>query len=227
MKIEMSKYILSSLEEALEDLRSQVATMADLTLRNIRHAERGLFERENAFCAAAISDDDEIDQSEMDIDRTGDGILGHYQPVASNLRGVISAMKIGSNLERVGDHAVTIARRARKLNALPDFNDVVLLRPMFAIARSLLDDSVRAYREQNPKLARGLRERDRDLNAAEVALNTEIVRCITRAPDRVESYLDLTFIARCLERVGDHAVSIGEDIVYATEAEDIRHGRID
>ena len=227
MKNQLSKHTLKTFEDALESLRAQVLTMAHLTQRIIRHAERGLFERDDAYCTGAIADDAEIDQLEKDVDQAGISILLHYQPVASDLRDVISAMKIGSNLERVGDHAVTIARRARKLNALPDFNDVVLLRPMFAIARTLLDDSIRAYREQNPKLARGLRERDRELNAAEVALNTEIVRCITRVPDRVESYLDLTFIARCLERVGDHAVNIGEDIVCATEAEDIRQGSID
>jgi len=223
MKNSLSKHTLKTFEDALESLRAQVLTMAHLTQRIIRHAERGLFERDDAYCTGAIADDAEIDQLEKDVDQAGISILLHYQPVASDLRGVISAMKIGSNLERVGDQAVTIARRARKLNARPELDDLDLLRPMFDIAFRLLDDSLRAYREQDSGLARGLRERDREVNAAEAALDTEIVRRIPEAPDRVECYLDLTFIARCLERVGDHAVNIGEDTVYAADAEDIRH----
>ncbi len=223
MKTKMSKHILKTFDEALESLRAQVLTMADLTQRIIRHAERGLFERDDVFCTSAIADDADIDQLEKEVDRVGVSILLHYQPVASDLRNIISAMKISSNLERVGDQAVTIARRARKLNAQPELEDVVLLRPMFDIACQLLDDSLRSYREQDANLARGLRERDRKLNAAEATLDKEIVRRIPNAPDRVECYLDLTFIARCLERVGDHAVNIGEDTVYAAEAEDIRH----
>jgi phosphate transport system protein len=217
------KHILKTFEEALESLRAQVLTMAELTRRIVRHAERGLFERDDTYCTAAIADDAEIDQLEKDVDHAGISILLHYQPVASDLRGVISAMKVSSNLERVGDQAVTIARRARKLNVRPQLDDIALLRPIFDIACRLLDDSLRAYSEQDAKLARGLRERDRQVNAAEAALNKEIVRRIPEVPDRVECYLDLTFIARCLERVGDHAVNIGEDTVYSAEAEDIRH----
>ena len=223
MKPEMSKHILSSFEEALESLRDQVLTMGDLILRNVRNAERGLFERNDAFCATAIADDAEIDELEMNVDRAGVSILVHYQPVASDLRNIISAMKVSNNLERVGDHAVTIARRARKLNSQPELDDIALIRPIFDIACKLLEDSLRAYRENDANLARGLRERDREVNAAEATLDNEIVRRIPGAPDRVECYLDFTFIARCLERVGDHAVNIGEDTVYVIEAEDIRH----
>jgi phosphate transport system protein len=223
MKTEMSKHILSSFEEALEGLRDQVLMMGDLILRNVGNAERGLFERNDAFCATAVADDAEIDQLEMEIDRAGVSILLHYQPVASDLRNTFSAMKVSNNLERVGDHAVTIARRARKLNSRPELDDVALIRPNFDITCKLLEDSLRAYREHDANLARGLRERDREVNAAEATLDKEIVRRIPRAPDRVECYLDMTFIARCLERIGDHAVNIGEDIVYAIQAEDIRH----
>ncbi len=219
----MSKHILKTFDEALESLRAQVLTMADLAQRIIRHSERGLFEHDDVFCTGAIADDADIDQLEKDVDRAGVSILLHYQPVASDLRNIISAMKISSNLERVGDQAVTIARRARKLNTRPELDDVALLRPMFDLASKLLEDSLRAYRQRDAKLARGLRERDREVNAAEATLNKEIVRRIPSAPELVECYLDLTFIARCLERVGDHAVNIGEDTVYAAEAEDIRH----
>lgn len=223
MKIERSRHILRTFDEALEGLRAQVLTMAALTQRIIRNAERGLFERDDVFCTSAIADDADIDQLEKDVDQAGVSILLHYQPVASDLRNVISAMKVGSNLERVGDQAVTIARRARKLNAKPELDDVVLLHPMFELSCKLLDDSLQAYREHDATLARGLRKRDREVNAAEATLDKEIVRLIPNAPARVECYLDLTFVARCLERVGDHAVNIGEDTVYAAEAEDIRH----
>ena len=223
MKTELSKHILQSFEASLENLRTELLTMAELARRILRHAERGLFERDDILCTGAIADDAEIDQYEKDIDHAGIDILLHYQPVASDLRAVIAAMKVSNNLERVADQAVTIARRARRLNARPEIGDIQLLRPLFDKAVELLEDSLRAFREQDTRVARGLRERDRELNAAEATLNKEIARRISDAPDLVESCLDLTFIARCLERIGDHAVNIGEDTVYATEAEDIRH----
>jgi phosphate transport system protein len=97
MKTEIAKHTLSSFNEALENLRDQVLAMGDLVVSNVRNAERGLFERKTSFCATAIVDDAQIDQLEMEVDRAGVSILFHYQPVASDLRNIISAMKVSSS----------------------------------------------------------------------------------------------------------------------------------
>src|SRR5436189_6424668 len=114
-----AKHILGTCDEALGALRNNVLMMAGLTERSLERAMKGLFDRNDDLCATTIADDEEIDQLEKQIDKDGVDILLRFQPVASDLRRVVSAMKLSSNLERMADQATTIARRARKLNRHP------------------------------------------------------------------------------------------------------------
>src|SRR6202051_35068 len=114
-----SRHILGSFDEALASLRNNVLMMAGLTERSLDRAMKGLFQRDDNLCATAIADDEEIDQLEKQIDKDGVDILLRFQPVASDLRRVVSAMKLSPNIERVADPATNIARRARKFNRPP------------------------------------------------------------------------------------------------------------
>src|SRR5437868_10559383 len=125
-----SKHILGSFGEALASLRNNVVMMASLTERAFDRAITGLLERNDDLCANAIADDEEIDQLEKQIDRDGIDLLLRFQPVASDLRRVVSAMKLTSNLERMADQGTNIARKARKLNKHPALPEVLLLVPM-------------------------------------------------------------------------------------------------
>src|ERR1051325_4787201 len=107
------KHILGTFDEALGGLRNNVLMMAGLTERSLERAMKGLFNRDDNLCANAIADDEEIDQLEKQIDKDGVDILLRFQPVASDLRRVITAMKLSPNIERVADQATNIARRAR------------------------------------------------------------------------------------------------------------------
>src|ERR1700726_5269574 len=111
-----SKHILGSFDEALGSLRNNVLMMAGLAERSLDRAIKGLLQRDDNLCTTAIADDEEIDQLEKQIDKDGVDVLLRFQPVASDLRRVVSAMKLSSNLERIADQATNIARRARKLN---------------------------------------------------------------------------------------------------------------
>jgi phosphate transport system protein len=113
------KHILGTFDEALGDLRNDLLTMAGLAERSLDRAIKGLFQRDDSLCTSAIADDEEVDQLEMKIDKAGLEILVRYQPVASDLRRVISAMKLSPNIERVADEATNIAERARYLNRHP------------------------------------------------------------------------------------------------------------
>src|SRR5438105_15956150 len=113
-KMTQPKHILGTFDEALASLRQNVLLMASLAERSLERAMKGLFERNDDLCANAIADDEEIDQLEKQIDKEGVELLLRYQPVASDLRRVVSAMKLSSNPERIAEHATTIARRARK-----------------------------------------------------------------------------------------------------------------
>src|SRR4029450_7599311 len=116
--------------------------MAGLAERSLDRAMKGLFERDDELCAYAIADDEEIDQLEMQIDKDGVAILLRFQPVASDLRRVVAAMKLSSNLERVADQATNIARRARKLNQHPPLPEVELILPIHAQAGAMFKDSL-------------------------------------------------------------------------------------
>jgi phosphate transport system protein len=219
----ISKHILGTFDEALATLRNNVLIMASLTERSLENALRGLLERDDDLCTTAIADDEEIDQLEKQIDKDGIDLLLRFQPVASDLRRVVSAMKLCSNLERMADQAVNTARKARKLNRHPALPEVELVSPMRDHAMQMFKDSVDAYMREDVELARGLKARDKTLDELNAVASRRLIERMAQDPEQLRGYLNLMFIARHLERVGDHATNIAEDAVYAVAAEDIRH----
>ncbi len=217
------KHILGTFDESLAALRNNVLMMAGLTERSLERAMKGLVNRDDNICATAIADDEEIDQLEKQIDKDGVDILLRFQPVASDLRRVVAAMKLSSNLERMADMATTIARRARKLNQHPPLAEVELIRPMYDHAMSMFKDSVDAFAREDVDLARAVVPRDQKLDDLNRMASHKLVDRMAQDPDQLRGYLNLIFVGRCLERVGDHATNIAEDAVYAAAAEDIRH----
>jgi phosphate transport system protein len=217
------KHILGTFDEALASLRNNVLMMAGLAERSLDRAMKGLLERDNELCAYAIADDEEIDQLEMQIDKDGVAILLRFQPVASDLRRVVSAMKLSSNLERIADQATNIARRARKLNQHPPLAEVGLVRPLYEHAMSMFKDSVDAFVREDVELGRAIVPRDQKLDDLNRVVSRKLIERMTQDRDQLRGYLNLMFVGRHLERVGDHATNIAEDAVYAAAAEDIRH----
>jgi len=217
------KHILGTFDESLATLRNNVLMMAGLTERSLERAMKGLVNRDDNISATAIADDEEIDHLEKQIDKDGVDILLRFQPVASDLRRVVAAMKLSSNLERMADMATTIARRARKLNQHPPLDEVELIRPMYGHAMSMFKDSVDAFAREDVDLARAVVPRDQKLDDLNRMASHKLVDRMAQDPDQLRGYLNLIFIGRCLERVGDHATNIAEDAVYAAAAEDIRH----
>ncbi len=197
--------------------------MSSLTERSLDHAIRGLLQRDDELCVTAIADDEEIDQLEKQVDKDGVDLLLRFQPVASDLRRVVSAMKLSSNLERVADQAVNIARKARKLNRHPALPECDFIEPMYAHAMSMFKDSVESYIREDVEQAMALKPRDRALDEMNATVGRRLIERMAQDPDQLRGYLNLMFIARHLERVGDHATNIAEDAVYAAAAEDIRH----
>src|SRR5437899_1066816 len=219
----VTKHILGTFDEALASLRNNVLMMAGLTERSLDRAMKGLFQRDDDLCANAIADDEEIDQLEKQIDKDGVDVLMRFQPLASDLRRVVSAMKLSSNLERMADQATTIARRARKLNRHPPLPEVELIRPMYEQAMSMFKDSVDAFVREDVDLGRAVVPRDERLDELNHSASRKLIERMAQDPEQLRGYLNLIFIGRCLERVGDHATNIAEEAVYAAAAEDIRH----
>jgi phosphate transport system protein len=199
--------------------------MASLTERSLDAALSGLLERNDDLCVAAIADDEQIDQLEKQIDNDGVELLLRFQPLASDFRRVVSAMKLSSNLERMADMAVNIARNGRKLNQHPALPELHWIEPMRDEAMAMLSDSIEAFLQEDDTLARSLAARDKNLDRMNAEISNKLIERMAADPDQLRGYLNLLFVARHLERVGDHATNIGEDAVYLVAGEDIRHVR--
>ncbi len=223
MTPEPSRHILSDFDSTLEALRKNVLMMASLTVRNLENARKGLFERDEDWCNTVIADDEEIDTLEIQVDRDGIETMLRFHPVASDLRNVIAAMKMSVNLERVADQAVGIARRARKLNSHALLPETAEVEPLFRHAEAMVLDAIKAYADQDTALARTLKPRDKELDAMNRDFANKLTELMPKRPEHIQGYLELIFIARFLERIGDQSTNIAEDTVFAVAAEDIRH----
>jgi len=220
------KHILGNFDEALSSLRGNVLMMAGLAERTLDRAIRGLLQRDDNLCVTAIADDEEIDQLEKQIDKDGVDVLLRFQPVASDLRRVVAAMKLSPNIERIADQATNIARRARKLNKHAPLPEVELINPIQASAMAMFKDAIDAFTREDVDLGRAVVARDKDLDLLNKKASRRLTDRMAEDPKQLRGYLNLIFISRCLERVGDHATNIAEDAVYAAAAEDIRHQTI-
>ena len=218
-----TKHILGTFDEALSSLRNNVLMMAGLAERTLDRAVRGLLQRDDNLCTTAIADDEEIDQLEKQIDKDGVDVLLRFQPVASDLRRVVASMKLSTNIERIADQATNIARRARKLNRHPALPEVEIIGPIQAHAMAMFKDAIDAFAREDVDLGRAVVARDKDLDYMNKMASRKLTDRMAQDPKQLRGYLNLIFISRCLERVGDHATNIAEDAVYAAAAEDIRH----
>src|ERR1700756_5733232 len=174
------KHILGTFDEALASLRNNVLMMAGLTERSLERAMKGLVNRDDNICAHAIADDEEIDHLEKQIDKDGVDILLRFQPVASDLRRVVAAMKLSSNLERMGDQATNIARRARKLNKHPPLPEILLLSPMQEHAMTMFRDSVDAFVHEDAQAARAIIPRDDVLDKMNAQVSRQLIDRMAR-----------------------------------------------
>jgi phosphate transport system protein len=218
-----TKHILGTFDEALSSLRNNVLMMAGLAERTLDRAIKGLLQRDDNLCVTAIADDEEIDQLEKQIDKEGVDVLLRFQPVASDMRRVVAAMKLSPNIERIADQATNIARRARKLNKHAPLPEVEMIVPIQAHAMAMFKDAIDAFAREDVDLGRAVVARDRELDQMNKMANRKLTDRMAQDPKQLRGYLNLIFISRCLERVGDHATNIAEDAVYAAAAEDIRH----
>jgi phosphate transport system protein len=132
-------------------------------------------------------------------------------------------MKLSTNLERIADQATSIARRARKLNQHPPLTELELIKPMYEDALSMFKDSIDAFVREDVDLGCAVVQRDENLDELNATVSRKLIDRMAGDPEQLRGYLNLIFIARALERVGDHATNMAEEAVYAAAAEDIRH----
>lgn len=216
-------HIIKDFDHALAELKGDVLTMAAKARHNLERAIQALLERDSELANSVIADDDEVDELERVIDKAGMSLLVKYHPMASDLRFVVSSMKISMNLERISDHATNIAKRARKIMATPELGDITLVEPVYTLADELLRDAISSFSDGNGPLGASLHVRDKELDKLYKAATAKFGARIEEIDGRSQEYVHLIFIVRSLERVGDLASNIGEDAVYLEHAKDLRH----
>lgn len=216
-------HTLTAFDDALGETRAEVLTMGSKALQNLENALLGLITRNADQCNEVIADDDDVDALETTIDKIGLEILTRFTPVAGDLRQVLAALKISSNIERISDMATSIAKRARKILKYPEIPETRVIEPIFEAALSMARDSLRAYAEGDVDLSLALYERDRELNAIHKQAIKKLTKSIETDTVNLKPLLHLIFIIRALERVGDHSVNIAEDTFFMVRAEPLRH----
>jgi phosphate transport system protein len=220
----MGTHTLKQFDEALEGLGQAVLTMASITRRNLALAMRGLLERSDEACNEAIADDADVNELDKSIDADALEIITRYQPVASDLRRTLSATKMSGDIERIADEATGIAKRARKMNKLSELAEVKLVEPIYQMADQLLQEAVVAFRDTDHDLAIKVRESDKDLNKAQKAFVKVLDKAMEEPGANVKALVHLLFVTRALERIGDHAANIAEDVAFIASGQDIRYG---
>ncbi|RYG31138.1 phosphate signaling complex protein PhoU, partial [bacterium] len=216
-------HIFRDFDKVMETLKADVLLMASLARQNLERAMRSLLERDIDLARTVIADDSDVDDLERKIDQVGMEILVRFHPVASDLRLVITSMKMAHNLERISDHAVNIAKRSKKICKAAPLEEAGLTEPLYSLADKLLRDALMAYTDANSDLGEGLKARDKELDRLHKQMIASLSGRLEDSNGKSENLLHLIFVARSIERIGDLAVNIGEDAVYLGEARDIRH----
>lgn len=210
-------------DQELAELKDQLLLMASLVQENLRRAMRMLVERDSTLCELVEKEDDQIDELEMHVDDVCIKLLAVRSPVAGDLRLITMAMKISVDLERIGDQAVNIARRAKELNREPPLKPLVDIPRMANLAQDMIKDALDAFVFNKPDLARKIPPRDNEVDELNRQLYRELTSFMLEDPTTITRALNLMFVAKFIERIADHATNIGEEVVFLAEGKDIRH----
>jgi phosphate transport system protein len=212
----------NSIDMDLGELKQKLLTMASRAETAVNEALRALIERDYDLALRVKDSDTVIDQLEVEIDDMAIQLLAKA-PLASDLRLVTVAMKISQNLERVGDEATKIAKRARDLSQEPPVKVSVDLPRMAKLALDMLKAALDAFVNRDPIAARALIPRDKEVDGINKQVTNHLAQYMMENPDTIKRCLNLITVSRSLERIADHATNVAEEVVYLYEAQDIRH----
>lgn len=207
----------------LVKLRELLLRMAALVESAIRDSVRSLVDRDSELSRKVIKGDHEINALDVEIDEECIKLLALIQPMGSDLRFITTAMKITTDLERIGDNCVNIAERAIELNTEPILKPYVDIPNMAAIARGMVRDAIDAFINRDKKLAMDVIIRDDEVDEMNEAVFEELTAIMTRDPSTVSRATKITYISKYLERIGDHSTNVAEMVIYMIEGRIIRH----
>ncbi len=210
-------------QEELELLKTRLLEMGGLAEDRVRSAVRALVERDYATVEKVLVSDEAINRLHIEIDDRCFKLLALHQPMAVDLRAIVAAEKINTDLERVGDLAINIAEAVGRYLQHPSVKELIDIPRMAVIAQGMLRDALDAFVRRDTNLAQAVLDRDDELDALKTQVFRDLLNHMLRDPATIEPGLDLVLISRHLERIGDHATNIAEDVIFMVSARDVRH----
>jgi phosphate transport system protein len=211
-------------QQSLDELKERLLVMAGMAEQAIQRAIEGYSGRDVAMCERVIRDESAINALEREIDQKAVDLLAMEQPMAVDLRFILAVLRINVDLERVGDQAVNIAQRAQEMTALPEAELPVDIPRLASLAEAMVRRALQAFIEGDAALAQTVLEMDDQVDAMNTAAFKALSALIQQRPEVTPQALSALIIAKNLERVGDHATNIAEDVIFWVSGADVRHG---
>ena len=210
-------------DEELKALKQTLLKMAVSAEEQIAQAVRALADREAGLACGVLDREEALNLLDIEIDEMGMRLLALRQPLAADLRFITSALKIGSDLERIGDLAVNIAERTIDLLKSPQLKPLIDIPRMAGIAQGMVRDALSAFVNGDEALARDVCERDDQVDRLNDQVFRELLTYMMQDRGTISRAVDLILIGRHLERIADHATNIGEDVIYMVKGKTIKH----
>jgi len=210
-------------QEELEQLKTRLLEMGGLAEEQVRLSIKALVDRDRDLIERVLLEDEPINKLHIEIDGRCFTLLALHQPMAVDLRAIVSAVKINTDLERVGDLAINIGEAARRYAQHPPVKKLIDIPRMSGIAQNMLRDALDAFVRRDMVLAQHVLDEDDKLDSLKTQIFRELLTYMLQDPVTIEPGLDLILISRHLERIGDHATNIAEDVIFMVSARDVRH----
>jgi phosphate transport system protein len=214
-------HTVKSYDQQLNLLTRKICEMGGLVEQQLASTIEALASRDIELAARVIEHDDRVDDLEEEIDTLAIRVLATRQPMAIDLRVIAMAMKISNDLERIGDYAVNIAKRVERLAKVPPVQSQYVIPRMAQIAQAMIKEVLDAYAERDAERAVGAWHRDDEVDAMYNSLFRELSTYMLEDPRNISASIELLFIAKNLERIGDHATNIAERIHYMVHGQRI------
>jgi phosphate transport system protein len=210
-------------QEELEVLQQRLLSMGGLGEERLRDSVRAVSQRDPGLVDRVLTGDEPINALHIEIDDRCFKLLALHQPMAADLRAIVAAVKINTDLERVGDLAVNIAEAGKRYLQHPPVKPLIDIPRMGDIAQRMLRDALDSFVRRDIHLAQAVLAADDQLDALKTQIFRELLTFMLSEPSTIEPALDLILISRHLERIGDHATNIAEDVIFMVSAKDVRH----
>ena len=218
-----NKHIVKQFEEELREIKEKVIRLGGIVEKQIADAIRSLVDRDSQLAEKVIEKDHVVNGLEVDIDELCLKVLATRQPAASDLRLITTAIKIITDLERIGDEAVNISERAVELNREQPLKPLIDLPRMAEAAQKMLKDSLDAFVNGDTKLASKVLAEDDFVDDLYKQIVRELLSFMSEDPQNISRAMKVMFISKYLERIGDHATNIAEVVIFMVKGKVVRH----